>query len=146
MGVDADIYFARMNENGELVSNCMINIQRNYALFGWIADIRNFAGIPNITEVGKYDVPLSASLLEETHGCYIAVVPTSIILETDYDEPIENRRTSVSIGNVTYGGMTVPPGHGIMTTLRELLNPDWFEAVESITDKDEYLVFAFDQF
>lgn len=147
MGADAKVYFARLNKKGELEeTGSLDDIDRNYALFGWFADVRNYSGLTPISELGTLkSFKLTSYLKEELEDWYCAIAPVKTILETDYDAPIENRRVTIRTGNIINGGGTCEPGHGEITTLRNLFGNQWFEILESIDEADEYIIFAFDQ-
>lgn len=142
---------------------------RNYGVFGFLANVRNYSGIPSIAEQREFP----PGVLEQCYTPYVEtngeVYPTIFglnpcdlhsltwvslneLLEFDYDQEVEDRRCTIPVnfpfGMYYAGGGTAEPGRGIKTTYREFLGQGYFKALADFeTYKnlgDFILVMAFD--
>lgn len=145
MGTDVDFYLVKKDEND--VYHCVTQLDysnRNYALFGWLANVRNYAGIPNIGEFGG--VKLDPHFKDEYLIDACSVVPCRILRTFDYDQSVENRRVTVQTGPRSWnGGATCKPGDGEMTTYRDLFDEQWFKIINELDEADDnlYLLSSF---
>lgn len=145
MGTDVDFYLVKKDEND--VYHYVADLDysnRNYALFGWLANVRNYSDIPNISELTYVKLEHN---FEENYliGSY-SIVSCRILRTFDYDQPVEDRRVTVQTGPRSWnGGATCKPGGGKMTTYRDLFDDEWFEIINELTEEDDdlYLLSAF---
>ncbi len=154
MGCDIHVYAERKNAAGkweqiELVQPILDD--RSYSRFGFLANVRNYSGIPPIAEPRGLPSDMSAAVTQEcedwkfdAHSSSYLLV--SELLEFDYDKPCEDRRVTKQIGPNSYdGGCTCPIGQGKKTTFREFLRESFFVELEKLKDvKAERIIFWFD--
>jgi hypothetical protein len=122
---------------------------RSYALFGFLANVRNYSGITPISEPRGLpedyepdDDDHSLSNLRDnvdTHSC--SWLSIDELLSFNYDQMTEDRRVMRN-GN---GGCTCEPGEGEKMTYREFLGEGYFEDLELLKEAGvERIVFGFD--
>jgi len=147
MGTDSHVT-AQRRVNGEWVEvETDFLDDRNYAAFGWLADVRNYADVPTLhpdrgvpDDAGK-DVH---EWHEHYHGHTWYLV--SELTSFDYDQPVENRRVTRQLAsNVWSGGCTAAPGEGEMTTYRELLGEYFMDGLRRLEESGaERVIISFD--
>lgn len=118
---------------------------RNYAAFGWLADVRNYAGIPPLDEErGLPGQCVTAFHHEDNHG--ITWFTIDELVEFDFDQQVENRRVTRQTGpNSWSGGCTADPGEGEMTTYRDLFGEFFMAGLAAVKENGaERLIFSFD--
>ena len=116
--------------------------EQNYGLFGLLADVRNYARIPIITELKglpKVEFPavkatdIGFSCMEpddpwplhwDNHSATWYLL--SELLEFDYDVQFENRRDD--------SGDTLPAGDGQLTTIRRYIGEKYFEDLDKLSE------------
>lgn len=126
-------------------------LAQNYTLFGWLADVRNYAQVPPLTARRGLPIDADRELLQMAdaagaRGCYaFSWVSLRELLAFDYDATFEDRRTSNAAGP---RGDTVPPGMGERTSYRAALGPSLFECIrklQALGEPDDLrVVFWFD--
>jgi hypothetical protein len=120
---------------------------RCYALFGWLADVRNYSAIPPISRPrGLPRDYLDSAGFFKDHYHSVSWLGVKELQEFDYDQAVEDRRVSGrdALGMIN-GGLTAPPGCGRMTTYRELFPEEFFEALEGMRrQKADRVIFGFD--
>jgi len=116
---------------------------RSYAMFGILADVRNYSGIMPIKERCGIPDDVSFSFNAE-HGClrYDGHSPTYYtlkeLLDFDWDQPCEDRRVTREISPGCYdGGVTAKPGEGEMKTYRGMLCEVFFSQIEAMRESTE---------
>lgn len=153
MGCDIHAYGERRNADGKwtLIPDCTPFQHRNYSLFAWLADVRNYSAVTPISNPrgAPPDISESAKLaLEDWSSDAHSVSWLSVeeLLAVDYDQQIEDRRVTRQLAhNLWSGGCTAEPGEGKQRTLREFLGSDYFDDLEELKeDKAERVVFWFD--
>lgn len=123
--------------------------ERNYAMFGVLADVRNYSAVPPLDEPRGWPEDSPADRDDEYWDCHSASYYTlKELLDFDWSTPCEDRRVTVG-GD---GGCTCPPGAGQMTTYAEhcgerfmgdlKLLAEWARA-EGLPPEDVRVVFAF---
>ena len=124
---------------------------RDYGFFGWLANVRNYSDMTPIA-AGR-DFPADASAEAAKHydawsgdAHSASWVSVDELLAVDYDQPVEDRRTTKQLGpNFWTGGATCAPGEGKTQTLREFLGPGFFVALKRLQDAEAgRVVFWFD--
>lgn len=122
---------------------------RTYAVFGFLANVRNYSAVPPIAAPRGLPDDLSQSIREiyEASRNYVHTpswLLASELLNFDYDQPVEDRR--VRQGNTPEPHSdTCEPGEGYITTYRELLGSPFFRSLESLSAAGAArLVFFFD--
>lgn len=99
---------------------------RSYALFGFLADVRNYSRSPNPWPRRKWpdDISDEAKELREHwdhDGHSFHWVTLAELKGYDYDQTFENRRTLAE------------PGEGKIQTLREFLGEGYFNELERLS-------------
>lgn len=124
---------------------------RNYGFFGWLAGVRNYSGLGPIA--ADRGLPKDASAEASKHYADWAGVAhseswvgVSELLAVDYEQTIEDRRTTTQVGpNLWFGGATCAPGDGKIETLREFLGEEFFVVLKRLQDAEaDRVVFWFD--
>lgn len=151
MGCDIHSHAERRNENGdwEKLPGFEPFGRRSYSVFGFLADVRNYSGIPPIAE--KRGVPEDISTAvrdsyDDSDAHSASWLAVSELAAFDYDAPCEDRRVTRQIGhNAWNGGCTCAPGEGQMTTFREFLGDSYFADLQKLKVAGaERVVFWFD--
>lgn len=124
---------------------------RNYALFGWLADVRNYSAIEPLAQ--PRGIP---------EDCYIEDIEDYILgdhsfswfllselLAVDYEAEVNDRRVTRQVGKNSWdGGCTGTPEEGEKLPLREFLGEEFFEALDIMKTlgppEKVRLVFGFD--
>lgn len=132
---------------------------RNYGLFGFLADVRNYSKVPPLKQSTGWPSDITKSVIEwersyrgmceHSHTC----ITLKELLEFDYDQTFEDRRICKQVKpNFFDGAALADEGEGRIVTYREFLG-EWFFndlsrmerfLTEEITDKDIRLLIFFD--
>ena len=151
MGADIHIYSERKNEQGawECVQDD-IGYWREYKVFGFLADVRNYSGIQPISQ--PRGLPSDVSQFtkafidnsEDMHS--LSYLTTAELLEYDYDQIVEDRRCEgINEFGFYDGSMTCEPGFGEKMPLKEFLGTEFFDMLNQLqAAKIERIVFCFD--
>lgn len=102
---------------------------RSYRVFGWLADVRNYAAIQPLDTPRGW--PTNLEDLEERANTDLhshTWFPLKELLYVDYSQLVENRRV-MKDGN---GGHTCSEGDGEITTLRQFLGAQYFADLEGL--------------
>lgn len=124
---------------------------RSYALFGFLADVRNYSAIPPLSPPrglppGLIAPPDEDDLPdEEWLGAFsFSWLSVDEMLAVDYEQTVEDRRANGSEDGIHFGAYTLPPGSGRKMTLREFLGIDYFAALDALVAAHaERIVFGF---
>jgi len=137
---------------------CDFTDGRSYALFGWLADVRNYSAIAPLAKMrGLPDDIIQARQKreKERHPLYDSDSMedydyrefswTWLLVDefraVDFDQIVEDRRCTIG----SNGGATCEPGQGVLETLREFLGEHSMYLIEKLMASDvERIVFAFD--
>jgi len=127
---------------------------RNYSLFGWLADVRNYSAVTPISDPRGVPNGISEDARKEIEywgidGHSHSWLTLKELLEYDYDQVIEDRRVTREIApNVFDGGATADKGEGEQTTVREHIGEELFDAIEIMKTlgepEDVRMIFWFD--
>lgn len=125
---------------------------RNYGLFGFLAGVRNYSGVPAISQprgVPDDASPRVLALRDDPGGHTPSWLSLRELVDFDYDAPVEDRRYTKQTGPNSFdGGATAAPGAGTMTTWREFLPEVFFRDLEILKTlgpiDDVRVVFNFD--
>lgn len=158
MGCDIHIVAQRRNEVGEWVEVRGDFAKgpspfdwRSYAMFAFLAGVRNYSAITPISE--PRGLPDDLKVGEWYDEDYIDVgehnfswLTVDELAAIDYDQIIEDRRVRRQVGpNVWSGGQTCDPGEGEATTLREFLGTGFMGDLAKLKELGaERIVFGFD--
>jgi hypothetical protein len=122
---------------------------QNYTMFGWLADVRNYAMIPPLSQPRGLPPDVSdeiAALYHRTgdnHSCSWVLLEE--LSKFDYDATFEDRRTGD--GGHQYGD-TYPSSMGRIVTYRSIFADTFWEDIEAMKKlaRPEYVrvVFWFD--
>ena len=124
---------------------------QNYTLFGWLADVRNYAKVPPLSlarglpaDVSEEIAHLADNARERGHGRF-SWLGLRELVAFDYEATFENRRTGN--GGSQYGD-TYPVGLGEVVTYREAFGQWFFDDIDKLKalgDIDDVrMVFWFD--
>lgn len=152
MGCDIHCYAERQDELGKWA---FVPVHpfgyRDYGLFGWLADVRNYSAVPPIANPRGLPFDVSSHVSEEfgrwgvdSHD--LSWLTTQELLAFDYDATFEDRRYTKQISeNFFDGGATCEPRLGKITTYREFLGQPFFDDLERLRESGaERIVFWFD--
>lgn len=124
---------------------------RNYGLFGFLANVRNYSAVPPISEPRGFPDDASKSVRldyeswsSDAHSASWLTVAE--LTAFNYDTPMEDRRVTRQLApNYFDGGCTAEPGCGRQTTYREFLGSKYFDELRRIEQSGaERIVFWFD--
>lgn len=124
---------------------------RDYGFFGWLADVRNYSDMTPIAAGRGFPAAASAKAAKhyddwsgDAHSA--SWVSVAELLAVDYDQPVEDRRTTKQLGpHFWTGGATCAPGEGKTQTLREFLGAGFFAVLKRLQDAEAgRVVFWFD--
>jgi len=137
--MSCDIYaFAERRTQGdkfELIPMARPFSFQNYELFGWLAGVRNVAGLPVVSEPRGVPKDASAEVAAEfdrwipdAHDASWLAIDE--LLSIGFDQPVEDRRVmrELAVG-VFQCQSTATPGQGTMSTFGKLFGDDFFESV-----------------
>ena len=126
---------------------------RNYALFGWLAGVRNYSAVTPIA--APRGIPKDSDFAEIFGGDYylgdhsFSWVSLAELNAVDYDASVEDRRVGRQISERLYdGACTAEKGGGRLMPLREFLGTDYFDVLgvlNTLGEPDKVrVVFGFD--
>ncbi len=103
---------------------------QSYALYGWLADVRNYSGVIPLDE--PRGLPHGNTVGEEAEWGYPSQswYAVSELLRVDYNQIVEDRRVTRN-GN---GGATCEPGEGKKMKLSEFLGRIYMEDLEKLRE------------
>lgn len=143
MGVDIYTHVERCNEAGkwEKVPDMEPFDWRDYGLYGWLADVRNYSAIPPIAEQRWIPDDASPEVREEfdadwERGCYGASwLSVRELADFDYSQELNDRRITRQTGpNAFDSGATGSPEEGTITTYRKFLGDAFMRDLESLQE------------
>ncbi len=121
---------------------------QNYTMFGWLADVRNYAKVPPIAQRRGLPDDVSdevAGLAENMNFYGHSWLSLRELLEFDYEATFEDRRAPG--GHPEYRD-TFPPGMGEVKPYREIFPTRYWEELEAMKQlgdvEDTRIVFWFD--
>lgn len=120
---------------------------RDYGLYGFLADVRNYSDVPPISRPRGYpdgfDYEVHDYMCDYHSQSWLSVEE---LLAFDYDAAVEDRRVTRTLSSgIVSGGETCDPGEGEMTTWREFLGDAFFEDLDKLKAAGaERIVFGFD--
>lgn len=127
---------------------------RSYAMFGFLAGVRNYSCCEPIVEPRGFPDDACAEVKEDYDAWSCdAHTPSFLtakeLLEFDYDKTLWNRRISKQIGDRAWTGAGLAEeGEGTIETYREFLGDSFFQDLEELSKlgdpKDVRVVFWFD--
>lgn len=117
---------------------------RSYAIYGFLANVRNYSKVPPIAERRGLPIDVSASvncayenILEGFATSWLTVEE---LANFDYNCTFEERRCMIN-GN---GGSTCDIGKGVMCTFKDFLGNHFFDSIEELKKvKADRIVFWF---
>lgn len=108
---------------------------RIYAVFGWLADVRNYSAVPPISQPRGLPGDTSPDVLRvyeewgfDAHSA--SWLSVDELLAFDYRKTFEDRR--VTRGND--GGVTAEPGGGRLVTYRGFLGRSFFDDLDRLVE------------
>lgn len=151
MGCDIHAYAERKDGKKFKPVKVVVFDNRSYGIFGFLANVRNYSGVPPIAE--RRGFPSDAATKTKTNfenwGCDAhspSWLSVEELLSFDYDQPVEDRRVTRQISeNFWSGGETADTGGGTMTTFREFLGEWFFKDLDKLREAGaDRVVFWFD--
>lgn len=152
MGCDIHAYAERkVGDKYEAIRDVSPFDYRNYGLYGWLADVRNYSAVTPIAAKRGLPDDMSADVREEyelwemdAHSA--SWLALSELLAFDYDQQMEDRRVTRQVGpNAWSGAITCDPGEGEKTTYREFFGGRFFDDLEKLKASGaDRVVFWFD--
>ncbi len=123
--------------------------RRSYAVFGFLADVRNYSGVTPISQPRGLpaDLKFSEEERDEFDGSYAhSWLSVAELVAFDYDALTEDRRvTRMTPGGFMSGAETCDIGEGQTMTYREFLGPDFFHDIAELQRIGaDRVVFCFD--
>lgn len=133
MGCDIHMYGEALEPPSKYKYLGRIAIDRNYALFAWLAGVRNYAGLIPFADPRNIPDDASAEILEMSNDWELDAHTRSWysvaeLLAVNFEEIVENRRCF--LGNS--GAHTCERGAGQMITLGDLIGRDFIEEMKRI--------------
>lgn len=119
---------------------------RSYAMYGFLAGVRNYSAVPPIAEPRGVPADASDEVLDDFEGWDVDAHSSSWLsveelAAFDYGAMMEDRRVMIN-GN---GGCTAEPGSGEMMTYREFLGDKFMADIERLRECGaDRIVFWFD--
>lgn len=127
---------------------------RNYGIFGFLANVRNYSFVPPIAEPRGLPEGVSKPVQESNEnwdgdGHSHSWLSLKELLDFDYDRTFEDRRCTKQIGpNAWNGAADAGEGNGKQVTFREFLGTHFFRDLEIMSKvgpaEDVRIVFWFD--
>lgn len=111
---------------------------RNYALFGFLADVRNYSDVKAMCPGRGFPddaTDTAKALLKRWNGNAHSATYVTLaeLLSVDYSQPIEDRRVTRQIApNFWDGGCTAEPGQGKLKSYEEFLGRGYFDDIEKL--------------
>lgn len=156
MGCDIHTFVERRDEAGQwqVVDGLAPFDWRNYGMYGFLADVRNYSAVPSIAEERGLPDDISVEVRDE-YALWIDDAHTASWLSVneladfDYTQTVNDRRVTRQTGpNSWDGGVTGAPEEGTVKTYHELLGQAFLDDVEQLRSlgdpEDVRVVFWFD--
>ena len=122
---------------------------RSYAIFGFLAGVRNSAMVTPISEPRGLPEDARSWVIDQFCGMDYHTpswLGVQELLDFDYEQIIENQRCTRQLGfNYFSGAETCDVGEGEKTTYREFLGEGFFADLNKLKELNaDRIVFAFD--
>lgn len=127
---------------------------RDYSLYGWLADVRNYSCVPAISQPRGIPDDVSPEVAQENNdwaddGHSHSWLSLAELLTVDYEQVFWDRRvTRQEAPNFWNGAALANEGEGKHITLREHLSEGYFRVLETLktlgSPDDVRIVFWFD--
>ena len=155
MGADIHAYAEVLDSDGTWVlSDWRDDLHRDYGLFGFLADVRNYSHVPVISEPRGLPGDASGEVRTEYDEWGMGAHSTSWVtlaelLAFDYGQMFWDRRVTKQTGPNSWDGAALAePGEGEIISLREFLPAQFFTMLDELAQlgapEDVRLVFYFD--
>ncbi len=151
MGCDIHMYAERATGHGyEAIPNAPVMEWRSYAVFGFLAGVRNYSDVTPISDPRGFPDDASDDVAEDYEGWGPdAHTPSYLSLEEllgfDYDASMEDRRVTRKTSYGWNGGATCNPGEGREMTFRDFLGKGYFDDLGALQKSGaDRVVFWFD--
>jgi hypothetical protein len=147
-----DLSYDRDGEDVWYHTNIPFNGMRSYALFGFLADVRNYSESPVIATMRGLPPDVSDDLREEHDGWNYhsaSYLTLKEMADFNYDQIFWDRRVTKFNGRYWDGTARAEEGEGEHLTLHEFLPNRYFDDLEIMANlgyapEDVRLVFWFD--
>ena len=154
MGADIHAYAEVLDSDGTWVlSDWEDDIHRDYGLFGFLADVRNYSHVPTISEPRGLPDDVTESIRTEYESSTDWFSPSWLslaeLLAFDYGQMFWDRRVEKQTGPNSWDGAALAePGEGEIISLREFLPAQFFTTLDELSaygpPETVRLVFWFD--
>jgi hypothetical protein len=116
---------------------------RNYALFGWLADVRNYSAVVPLAQPKGPPDDFQGDFLTDLHS--VSWFHADELAAVDFDATVEDRRTSEEVSpGFTIGNLTAEAGKGETMPLRDFLGEHAVRDIGKIVHLgDARVVFGF---
>lgn len=136
MGCDIHIY----EQSGSSISDDSILCHRNYGMFGFLANVRNYSKVPCISPARGLPEDVDELIRAEYEDNFDVHTASWLTIEEllsfDYNQTFEDRRIN---------GDVLPIGEGKMLTIREFLGEKFIDKLKKMKeDGVERIIFWFD--
>jgi len=146
MGCDIHAYGEKQTPDGyEMIESFFPFNYRNYGLYGFLANVRNYSAVKPISELRG--LPACSAGVKKEYDEWDSDAHSSSWLSLDelerfnYDDDMEDRRVTRN----NDGGCTCDAGDGKKTTYREFLGDRYFEELAKLKELGaNRIVFWFD--
>lgn len=148
MGCDIHIVAQKKTADGWVDLDISPFDCRNYGLFGWLANVRNYYDVPPLSEPRGLpdDLPYRDDNDYRFGDHSFSWLSVSELANFDMDQTMEDRRVTRQTGSNSWdGGCTSAPGAGQMMTYREFLGEWVIKEIQNLVDSGaDRIVFGFD--
>lgn len=124
---------------------------RNYGVFGFLANVRNYSGVPPLSEPRGLPSDISGTADDlvaywNIDGHSHSWLTVEELTKFNYDAIVEDLRVTRELAPGFFnGGCTAEEGEGVTMTWREFLGPLFFEDLEELQKEGiQRIVFWFD--
>lgn len=124
---------------------------RAYGMYGFLAGVRNYSAIAPISKPRGFPENASGEVRSDFddragHGHTASWLSVAELDAVDYEQTVEDRRTSKQIAHNRWNGAhTAAPGEGKETTLREFLGEAFIDDLRTLKECNaDRVVFWFD--
>lgn len=146
-----DIYcFTEKKKKGEYVCLGKVFNSRNYSLFGFLANIRNYSKVPPLDKPRGLPQDVSSEVLSEAEkigsdGHSYSYLTLNELNKVDYGKTFEDRRYTKKVAENAWSGIeTCEAGQGVIRTYSEFLGDSFIDELKKVTDSGaERIVFWF---
>lgn len=105
---------------------------RSYRLFGWLADVRNYSCVGPLVPQRGYP---EGFVNKSDYGYCPTWYLLSELLAVDYNQTVEDRRTTLREGNIINCAHITEKGNGICEPLKKFLGEGYFADLGRLVER-----------